>query len=68
MSDLFDTLHTLVADDLDLPPVPPTEIRRRGDQMRRRRIALQALVTSTVVAMVLWALLYLIGGWSHGRG
>ena len=67
MSDFFETLHTLVlVEDLDLPPVPASEIRRRGDQLRRRRIALQALVAASVVAVVAWGTL--IGGWSHGRG
>ena len=69
MSDLFDALHTLVIDDdLDLPPIPAAEIRARGDRLRRRRVALQALVTASVIAIVLWTVLYLIGGWSHGRG
>jgi hypothetical protein len=67
MSDFFETLHTLVlVDDLDLPPVPASEIRRRGDRLRRRRVALQALVAASVVAVAAWGTV--IGGWSHGRG
>jgi len=67
VSDLFDTFHTLVlVEELDLTLVPAAEIRLRGDRMRRRRIALQALVAASVVAVVAWGTL--IGGWSHGRG
>ncbi|HET7735222.1 MAG TPA: hypothetical protein VFK52_04570 [Nocardioidaceae bacterium] len=67
MSDFFETMHTLVlVEDLDLPTVPASEIRRRGDQLRRRRIALQTLVAASVVAVVAWGTA--IGGWSHGRG
>ena len=52
MSDLFDTLHTLVDDPFDVRPLPPGEVRRRGDRMRRRRIALQAVALTTVMAMI----------------
>jgi hypothetical protein len=70
LSDFFDTMHTLVAElDVEpaLPSVPPEEIRRRGDRLRRRRIALQAFLSATVVAMTVWGLALLIGGLSHGR-
>ncbi|HSV39922.1 MAG TPA: hypothetical protein VLI04_14285 [Nocardioidaceae bacterium] len=60
MADLFDTLHALV-DDLDAPPLAAAEVRRRGDRIRRRRIALQALATATVVAIVVWGLVVLLG-------
>lgn len=67
MSDFFETLHTLVlVEDLDLPPVPAAEIRRRGDRMRRRRIAVRGLVAASVVAVLAWGTV--IGGWSNGRG
>jgi hypothetical protein len=61
MSDLFDTLHVLVNDD-DAPPVPPAEIRRRGDRMRRRRIALQAVALSAVAAVIAVAIAIAFGG------
>lgn len=59
MADLFDTLQTLV-DDLDLPPMAAAEVRRRGDRIRRRRIALQAIATATVVAIVVWGVTVLL--------
>jgi hypothetical protein len=66
MSDLFDTLHLLV-DVLEPAPLPPQEVRRRGDRMRRRRTARQALVATTVVAILVWAATnLLIGGPNHG--
>ena len=60
MSDLFDTLHALVDDPLEAWPLPPEEVRRRGDRMRRRRIALQAVALTTVVAMIVTAVTLLV--------
>lgn len=50
MSDLFDPLRDL--DDLSSPPLPASEVRRRGDRMRRRRHALQALGGAAAVVLV----------------
>ena len=61
MSDLYDTLHWLVY-DVDTAPLPVEEVRRRGDQLRRRRIAVEAFLATTVVAVVAWVLAYLLFG------
>jgi hypothetical protein len=52
VSDYFDTLHLLVLDDLDAPPLPPAEVRRLGDQLRHRRIAVQAIAVTVATALV----------------
>ncbi|HSV39924.1 MAG TPA: sensor domain-containing protein, partial [Nocardioidaceae bacterium] len=50
MPDLFDPLRNL--DDLPVHPLPPDQVRRQGDRMRRRRHALQALGAAAAVAVV----------------
>jgi hypothetical protein len=49
--DLFDSLKQLDHDP-SVQPLPAAEVRRRGDRMRRRRGALEALTALAVVAVV----------------
>jgi len=51
VADLSDTLHLLV-DDVDLETPPSAEVRRQGDLLRRRRIALRLLIALAVVVLV----------------
>jgi hypothetical protein len=48
--DLFDPLRNL--DDVPMSPLPASEVRRRGDRMRRRRHGLQALGTAAGVGVI----------------
>jgi hypothetical protein len=50
MPDLFDPLRDL--EDLSSAPLPASEVRRRGDRLRRRRHALQALGGAAAVVLV----------------
>ena len=51
MPDLFDSLKQLDHDP-SVQPLPAAEVRRRGDRMRRRRGAVEALAALAVVAVV----------------
>lgn len=50
MSDLFEPLRGLAEEPAR--PLPPDEVRRRGDGLRRRRTALQSLAAACAVAVV----------------
>ena len=50
MSDLFDPLRDVTREPVS--PLPPSEVRRRGDRMRHRRNAVQALGAACAVAVV----------------
>ena len=66
MPEPFDTL-TRLAEDGGAPGLPPAEVRRRGDRLRRRRTALQAVVATAAIAVVVGAGATLTGG-SDRRG
>jgi hypothetical protein len=51
MRDPFDDLKNL-SRDLDTRPLPPAEVRRRGNRMRRRRTAFQAVGAAAAVAVI----------------
>ena len=51
MPDLFDPLRDLDA-DLQVEPLPASDVRRRGDRIRRRRAAAQVLGGLAAVAVV----------------
>lgn len=50
MRDPFDDLRGL--EGTSRPPLPPSEVRRRGDRLRRRRTALQVVVAAAAVAVI----------------
>ena len=50
MRDPFDDLKGL--EGLSRPPLPAEEVRRRGDRLRRRRTALQAVGAAAAVALI----------------
>ena len=59
MPDPFETLRRL---DVVAPALPPAEVRRRGDRLRRRRTALTAVGAAAAVAAVVAGGLLTVGG------
>ena len=51
MRDPLDELKNL-SGNLDARPLPPAEVRRRGNRMRRRRTAFQAVGAAAAVAVI----------------
>ena len=65
MPDLFDPLRG-TPDQLVRPPLPPAEVRRRGDRLRRRRTVTAATGAALAVALVVGGGLALGGGLTTG--
>ena len=55
MADLFEPLRD-TRDQPLTPPLPPEEVRRRGDRLRRRRTALAAAGATLGVVVVVGGL------------
>ncbi|HEU4811412.1 MAG TPA: hypothetical protein VFT00_04670 [Nocardioides sp.] len=52
MSDPFDELRRLSEQGLDVNPIPASEVRRRGDRLRRRNHALAAVAGVAAIALI----------------
>ena len=52
MRDPFDELRTTMDQPTSLSPLPASEVRRRGDRMRRRRTTLGAIGAAAAIAVI----------------
>lgn len=62
MPDPIDDLRRLHQDGVTVHPLPPSEVRRRGDRLRRRPAGLTALAAAAAVAIIATSGVVLAGG------
>ncbi|MCW2843194.1 MAG: hypothetical protein JWN22_1110 [Nocardioides sp.] len=65
MSDPLEHLHRFDTEGLDVNPLPASEVRRRGNRMRRRNNALAAVGGLAAVALIAVPLAITAGGNDH---
>jgi len=62
MSDPIEQLQSLTQQGVDVTPLPPSEVRRRGDRLRRRNQALAAAGGVAAIALIATPIALLAGG------
>jgi len=62
MSDPIEQLQSLTQQGVDVTPLPPSEVRRRGDRLRRRNQALAAVGGVAAIALIATPIALLAGG------